>query len=164
MKKIDTSKSVIFSKKIADLKASLEYVGEEGYFSNFEDLSVCINGALKSVLVGDDVCHPYASMYDSYCYSFFIPKSLAVFVEEEPKKYRPYKNIYEFCNETGCEAVGEDVITIRTKKDKQEKLLLFTGYSETAVHLGAYLITFNGLLCDYEFLYDGEWCPLGIEE
>lgn len=59
---------------------------------------------------------------------------------------------------------GRDVLTIRNKKGKQEKLLLFTWYSDTAVHLGAYLITFAGLLCDYEYTLDGsEWLPFGIE-
>lgn len=165
MKKIDASKSLIFSRDVEDLKKSLEYLNQDGYFSNSKDFSEYKEATLDMVHVANFVFSPYTFMYDgdSHVFIYFIPKSKAVFVEEE-KKYRPYKDISEFCDETGCEEVGENLLTIRTKKDKQEKVLLFTGYSETAVHLGAYLITFNNLLCDYEFLYEGKWLSFGIEE
>lgn len=163
MKKIDTSKSLIFDKKIDNLKSSLEHIGEEGYFSN-NDFSVYIKGTLKSVLVSDKVDYPYTNKYDSHGFDYFIPKSKVVFIEEEPKKYRPFKNIDEFCNETGCEVVGEDLITIRNKNTKKDYVLLFVGYSDDEVHLGGYVLTFADLLKNYEFSYNDEWCPFGIEE
>lgn len=83
---------------------------------------------------------------------------------EKEKKLRPYKNISEFCNETGCEEVGVDVITIRNKSSKQEYVLLYVGYSDDTVHLGGYLITLKALFENYEFLYEDEWLPFGVEE
>ena len=47
-------------------------------------------------------------------------------------------------------------------------MLLYTGYSEDAVHLGGYVLTFDCLLKHYEFYNkcceDGEWHPFGVEE
>ena len=47
-------------------------------------------------------------------------------------------------------------------------MLLYTGYSEDAVHLGGYVLTFECLVKHYEFYNkcseDGEWLPFGVEE
>lgn len=99
MKKIDTSKSVVFSRGVEDLKKSLEYLNQYGYFSNSKDFSEYEEAKLSMVRVANFVWYPYDSTYecdgDSHVFSYFIPKSKAVFVEEEPKekKYRPLKTL-----------------------------------------------------------------------
>lgn len=169
MKKIDTKNSLIFDAKMA--KASLEYIGEDGYFSNFEDLSVCINGALKSVLVGDDVGHPYASMYDSHCYSFFIPQSKAVFIEEPAKKYRPFKDIGDFVSHMCLRDSGEvQFIGFRSKDCTSRYDLAYNGYEldmfgVAHIHLGSLTFTLYELFNNYEYeLNSFEWVPFGVEE
>lgn len=91
MKKIDTSKSLIFCSKVEDSKNSLEYLDQEGYFSNNKDFSEYKEAELTVVRVcnvANFVFSPYTFMRDGFRYSFsyFIPKNKAVFVEEEPKK------------------------------------------------------------------------------
>lgn len=168
MKKIDTKNSLIFDAKMA--KASLEYIGEDGYFSNFEDLSVCINGALKSVLVGDDVGHPYASMYDGHCYSFFIPQSKAVFIEEPAKKYRPFKDIGDFVSHMCLRDSGEVQFLKFRSKGGARYYLAYNGYEidtsgDVYIHFGSVAFTLNELFTHYEYELNGlEWLPFGVEE
>lgn len=168
MKKIDASKSLIFSRDVEDLKKSLEYLNQDGYFSNSKDFSEYKEATLDMVHVANFVFSPYTFMYDgdSHVFIYFIPKSKAVFVEEEKKKtYRPYKGIDEFCDETGCEVVGEDVITIKNKNTQKEYTLLYVGYSNEEVQLGGYILTFADLLKNYEYaLNNFEWLPFGVEE
>ena len=86
MKKIDINKSLIFGSKVEDVKNALEYLDQEGYFSNSKDFSEYEDGELDIVLVtkANFVFSPYKVMRDGFRYSFgyFIPKSKAVFVEE----------------------------------------------------------------------------------
>lgn len=56
MKKIDVSKSLIFSRNVEDLKNSLDYLYQDGYCSKCEDFSLYL--------------------------VIFIPKLKAVFIEE----------------------------------------------------------------------------------
>lgn len=167
MKKIDTSKSLIFGREVEDLKKSLEYLDQEGYFSDHpHDFSENVEDTLKSIAVGKYEIYPYETTYDGHYFGYFIPKSKVVFIEEEPKekKYRPFKDIGEFSFETCCEVLGDDVITIRNKNTQKEYVLLYIGYSDEEVHLGGYVFTFADLLKNYEFSYNDEWCPFGIEE
>lgn len=91
MKKIDTSKSLIFSQKIEDVKNALEYLDQEGYFSNSKNFLEYKEAKLDLVEVSNIanfIFSPYKFMCDDFKYSFgyFIPKSAVAFVEEEPKK------------------------------------------------------------------------------
>lgn len=88
MKKIDVSKSLIFGRKVKDIENSLEYLDQEGYFSNGKDFSDYEEAELEDVRVDNVIFHPYIFERDGFRYSFsyFIPKSKATFVEEEPKE------------------------------------------------------------------------------
>lgn len=166
MKKIDVKESKIYRfDSREDLSKAILLLGEKGYFSNTKDFTDCEYGTLIEVMGNVQVrSFPFVKRNNNAdgCYQYFIAEKAVVF--EKEKKMRPYKDVTEFSNETGCEVLGEDFITIRHKKDKQEIVLLFTGYSDTAVHLGAYLITYNGLFSNYEFLYGNEWVDFSIEE
>lgn len=166
MKKINIKESKIYRfDSREDLSQAILLLGEKGYFSNTKDFTKYGYGTLIEVMGNVQVrSFPFVKRNnnDDSCYQYFIAEKTVVF--EKEKKMRPYKDVAEFSNETGCEVLGDDYITIRNKKDKQEKVLLYTGYSDTAVHLGAYLITFNSLFSDYEFLYDNEWVEFSIEE
>lgn len=166
MKKIDVKESKIYRfDSREDLSQAILLLGEKGYFSDSDDFTECEYGTLIEVMGNVQVRSlPFVKRNnnaDNY-FKYFIAEKTIVF--EKEKKIRPYKDICEFSNETNCEEVGKDLLIIRNKKDKQEKVLLYTGYSNTAVHLGAYLITFNSLFSDYEFLYDNEWVDFSIEE
>ena len=88
MKKIDTSKSLIFSRNIEDFKNSLEYLNLGGYFSNSKDFSEYEEATLDVVQVAKSASSIYGFVREGNVHGFiyFIPKAKAVFVEEEPKK------------------------------------------------------------------------------
>ena len=142
-----------------------KYIGKVCYLSNdiakFSDLDNVDFDVLKYIGKG------YFFGGDKQ-FMFCLPLEFVKEKENKYKIFRPYKSISEFCNETGCEEVGADFITIRNKRRKQECVLLYTGYSEDAVHLGGYVLTFDTLLKHYEFYNkcgeDGEWLPFGVEE
>lgn len=152
----------IYSSTKNDIIDAINLISEKVYFSDDVNFESYKEGNLLEVSYRDNISYPFLGACGIGAYKYFIIAKDVKF--KEKKKLRPYRGVDEFSNETGCEVVGGDVLTIRNKKGKQEKLLLFTGYSDTAVHLGAYLITFTNLLCDYEYTLDGsEWLPFGIE-
>lgn len=171
MKKLDLSGVRIYANTKDDARDAIDLIGEEVYLSDWADFREYDKGTLVEVKYGHGISYSYPFLggigFDMEKYKYFILAKDAKFKDED-KIFRPYKSISEFCNETGCEEVGADFITIRNKKRKQECVLLYTGYSEDAVHLGGYVLTFDCLLKHYEFYNkcseDGEWYPFGVEE
>ena len=171
MEKLDLSGVRIYSNTKEDARDAIDLIREEVYLSDVLDFRSYIKGNLVSVCYANGFLHPFRGGNECIGpYKYFILAKDAKFKDEDKtnKIHRPYKSISEFCNETGCEEVGVDLITIRNKKRKQECVLLYTGYSEDAVHLGGYVLTFDCLLKHYEFYNkcgeDGEWIPFGIKE
>ena len=170
MKKLDLSGVRIYSNTKDDARDAIDLIGEEVFLSDYMDFRSYNKGNLIEVSFGDDISCLFQGEFGIEKYKYFILAKDAKFKDEDKayKIFRPYKNISEFCNETGCEEVGVDLITIRNKRRKQECVLLYTGYSEDAVHLGGYVLTFDCLLKHYEFYNkcceDGEWHPFGVEE
>lgn len=172
MKKIDTSKSLIFGSKLDDLKNSLEFLDQEGYFSNSKDFSEYTEAYLDVVEVADFVFSPYAYIYDGdrHVFEYFIPKSEVVFVEEEPKKktLRPFKSLEEFFNVTGFK-VG-DVVQIKRFSDLIYETAMLTciivseKFHRIYVIFGASARSFDELFKHYKYFKDGEWKPFGVEE
>lgn len=170
MSKLDLSGVRIYSNTRDDIADAINLVGEEVYLSDWADFRGYDKGNLLEVKYTHGVLYPFLGGNELGKYKYFILCKDAKFKEEEKtyKIFRPYKDISEFCSETGCEEVGMDAIIIRNKRRKQESVLLYTGYSEDAVHLGGYVLTFETLVKHYEFYNrcgkDGEWKPFGIEE
>ena len=181
MKKIDISNSLIFSNNLDDAKNSLEYLNQDGYFSNCKDFSEYEEADLDIVHVANFanfVYRPFCciSEGDGHFFSYFIPKTKAVFVEEEPKKktLRPFKSLEEFFNVTGFK-IG-DVVQIQ----KIGNLIYI--YEETAIltcirlynmderfhgieiSFGPNAYSFDELFKHYKYFKDGEWLPFGVEE
>ena len=169
-RKLDLSGVRIYANTKRDIVDAIDLIGEEVYLSDDANFKSYRKGNLLEVKYANGVTYPFLGGYEIGSYKYFILAKDAKFKDEEKtyKVHRPYKSISEFCNETGCEEVGVDLITIRNKKRKQECVLLYTGYSEDAVHLGGYVLTFDCLLKHYEFYNkcgeNGEWIPFGIEE
>lgn len=169
-RKLDLSGVRIYANTKRDIVDAIDLIGEEVYLSDDANFKSYRKGNLLEVKYANGVTYPFLGGYEIGSYRYFILAKDAKFKDEEKtyKVHRPYKSISEFCNETGCEEVGADLITIRNKKRKQECVLLYTGYSEDAVHLGGYVLTFECLLKHYEFYNKcgegGEWIPFGIEE
>ena len=178
MKKIDTSNSLIFSKNLDDAKDSLDYLGQEGYFSNSKDFSEYKEAELDIVHVANVanfVYRPYVSIVDGdgHSFSYFIPKSKAVFVEEEPKKktLRPFKSLEEFFNVTGFK-VG-DVVEIKNfaglAYEETTLITSFRYYTDNEFHgmyvvFGAVARPLSDLFKHYKYYKNGEWLPFGVEE
>ena len=175
MKKIDVSKSLIFSRNVEDLKNSLEYISQAGYFSNGDNFSEYEEAKLDVVQVAKFV----SSIYGFFCFfkihgfSYFIPKSKAVFIEEEPKqkKLRQFKSIDEFFNVTGFK-VGDVVQIKKFGNYPYNETSIFSGfrvfYEEE--NNGIFIIfcsnsrSLNELFKYYKFYKNGKWCRFGIEE
>ena len=84
MKKIDVTKSLIFSINVEDFKNSLDYLYLLGYFSNSDEFSEYEEDTLDLVQVAKVASSYYAFMRDGtkHAFKYFIPKSKVVFVEE----------------------------------------------------------------------------------
>lgn len=173
MKKIDidNSNTFVYDESIEDIKDVIEqHLGKYGYFSDDIDFNDYKEGALIRVDVRVGDCFNYCCNCgdDSNYYRYFIPKDKCVFVEKEEKKLRPFKDVAEFNNKTGCKAIG-DVIHIRTKTYNIEYFLAYVGYKikedgSQVVYLGIMCCPFDNLLNDYEYYSNGKWLPLGVEE
>lgn len=94
MKKIDINKSLIFSRKVEDLKNAMDYLYQCGYFSNSKDFSLYEEGTLDDVHASNFMFRPYEITHngDNQFFSYFAPESKVVFVREESKKkkLRPF--------------------------------------------------------------------------
>lgn len=178
MKKIDVSNSLIFGRKVEDIKNSLEYLDQECYFSNSKDFSEYKEAKLDIVRVcniANFAFNPYTYVHDGFRYSFsyFIPKSEVVFVEEEPEKkeLRPFKSLEEFFNVTGFK-VG-DVVQIKNVAglayEETSLITSFRLYTDEEFH-GVYVIfgavarPLDDLFKHYKYYKNGEWMPFGVEE
>ena len=177
MKKIDVSNSLIFGIKVEDVKNSLEYLDQEGYFSNSKDFSEYKEGELDIVRVSNvaNLFNPYAYLRDGfrYAFSYFIPKSEVVFVEEEPKKktLRPFESREEFFNVTGFK-VG-DIVQIKkfdnivyeeTATLTRIRLYLDGEYSRLEIYFGSNSCSLDELFEHYKYYKNGEWVRFGVEE
>ena len=172
-RKLDLSGVRIYSNTKDDILDAMDLIDEEVYMSNFSDFNtydICnLAGVVGIKHIASDSRHFLAEGDNGLGfreYRFFILAKDAKFKDEKTYKiFRPYESIDEFCIETGCVKVGTDLLTIRNKRRKQKCVLLYTGYSEDAVHLGSYVLTFEALVKHYEFYNKcGEWKPFGIEE
>ena len=178
MKKIDASKSLIFGRKVEDIKNSLEYLDQECYFSNSKDFSDYKEAKLDIVRVcniANYAFNPYTYVHDGFRYSFsyFIPKNKVVFVEEEPKKkaLRPFKSLEEFFNVTGFK-VGDIVQIKRFGNINYEETAILTSikfyldgaYRRVEICFGSTARSLNDLFKCCKYFKNGEWLPFGVEE
>ena len=171
MKKIDANKSLIFSRNIEDFKNSLEYLYLGGYFSNSEDFSEYEEATLDIVQVAKSASSIYGFVRDGNVHGFiyFIPKSKAVFVEEEHEKktLRPFKSIDEFFNVTGF-TIGEVVKIKNFVGYKYEETSILNGFrvytDETYAIFGAGSRSFDELFKHFKYYKNSKWCRFGVEE
>ena len=171
MKKINVNKSLIFSRNVEDFQNSLEYLNLSGYFSNRADFSEYEEATLDVVQVAKVSSSFYGFMRDGNVHNFiyFIPKSKAVFVEEEPKqkKLRQFKSIDEFFAETGF-VIGKVVHIKRFGNYPYSEKSIFCGFrvytNETYAMFGAGLRPLNELFKHYKYLKNGKWLRFGVEE
>ena len=174
MKKIDVSKSLIFSRNIEDFQNSLEYLNLSGYFSNSEDFSEYEEATLDVVQAAKHASSFYGFIRDGNVHNFiyFIPKLKAVFVEEpDQKKLRPFKSIDEFFAETGF-IIGDVVKIKKFGNYTYEEKSIFSGvrvYIDEEFHrkdaiFGASTHSFDELFKHFKYYKNGKWLRFGIEE
>ena len=177
MKKIDVSNSLIFGIKVEDIKNSLEYLDQEGYFSNSKDFSEYKEADLDIVRVSNvaNLFNPYAFVRDGFrfAFSYFIPKSEVVFIEEEPEKktLRPFKSLEEFFTVTGFK-VGDIVQIKRFGNLSYEetailtsiKLYLDGAYRRVEICFGSTARSLSDLFKCCKYFKNNEWLPFGVEE
>ena len=175
MKKIDVNKSLIFSRNIEDFKNSLEYLNQEGYFSNSEDFSEYEEATLDVVQVAKFSSSFYGFIREGkvHGFSYFIPNFKAMFVEEEHEKktLRQFKSMNEFFNVTGFK-VGDVVQIKKFGNYPYDETSIFSGFrvfTEEETN-GIFVIfcsssrSFDELLKHYKYLKNGKWLRFGVEE
>ena len=170
MKKIDASKSLIFSRNIEDFKNSLEYLYLGGYFSNSEDFSEYEEATLDVVQVAKSASSFYRFMREGNVHNFiyFIPKSKVVFIEEpKEKKLRPFNSIEEFFAETGF-VIGNVIHVKNVGNYPYTEKSIFCGFrvykNETYIIFGAGSRSFDELFKHFKYYKNGKWCRFGVEE
>lgn len=145
-----------------DIEKAKEFVGQKGYFANdlycFSVVETCYYDTLTEVFDGDS---PFKD--DDGCYwNLFIPERVLKPKPKE-KKYRPFKDINEFCIKTNFDA--GDTIRVYSKAQNSELHLMLVGWSDNELILGNLRRSFKELLEWFE-LWDGEekFIPFGVEE
>lgn len=143
-----------------------KYVGTECYMTDFidcfRDLSMCKKAVLTKIADGLDTPYVSGEDYFRFCLA-------SVFVEQKQTELRPF-TLNEF---TERFELGE-YIRFRLKDRTRSFCAQYIGNeyrSETeddpdddGVHLGAYAISLQDLLDDYEYRVGDEWRPFGVEE
>ena len=172
MKKINTNKSLIFSRNIEDLKKSLDFLHQDGYCSNSTDFSEYREGTLNGVHASNFMSRPYELTCngDNQFFSYFIPKSKVAFVEEE-KTLRQFKSIEEFFEVTGFK-IGDIVQIKKFGNYTYEEKSIFSGvrvYIDKEFHrkdaiFGASTHSFDELFKHFKYFKNGKWCRFGVEE
>ena len=163
----------IYSNTKDDIVAAMNLIGEEVYLSDDENFRSYREGHLLEVKYANGVTYPFLGGYEIGSYRYFILAKDAKFIEETPKKLRPFTSTYEFTQVTGCD-IG-DVITIRRIDGTFEESCVVNGYRYCSntdpskpgivyVTLGAFKYSLQELLLYFEYRKDGEFLPLGIEE
>lgn len=167
MLKIDTEKSIILGMTENDTDGLK--LGMQGYFSNSSSFINYVEGELDGFTYGEFMTtqENLDGDYADQWYAYFIPEDKVVFIEEEPKKLRPFKNIYEFKRITSC-AIG-NVIIYKKKDCDAEYTVLLNGYvlmngNVLGVYLGRRSYTLEELSDDYLYYDNGKWHPFGVEE
>lgn len=146
-----------------DIEKAKEFIGQKGYFANdlycFSVVETCYYGTLTEV--SKDGTSPFKD--DDGCYwNLFIPESVLKPKPKE-KKYRPFKDINEFCIKTNFDA--GDIIRVYSKQQNTELHLMLVGWSDNELILGNLRRSFKELFENFE-LWDGEekFIPFGVEE
>lgn len=167
MRKIDIEKSIILGMTENDTDGLK--LGMQGYFSNNGSFNNYVEGELDGFTYGEFMTtqENLDGDYADQWYAYFIPKDKVVFIEEEPKKLRPFKNIYEFKRITSC-AIG-NVIIYKKKGCSTEYTVLLNGYALVeddvlVVYLGTVCYTLEELRDGFLYYDNGKWHPFGVEE
>ena len=171
MKTLNLENVKIYTNAKDDIVAAMDLIGEEVYLSDDENFRSYREGHLLEVKYANGVTYPFLGGYEIGSYRYFILAKDAKFIEETPKKLRPFTSTYEFTQVTGCD-IG-DVITIRRIDGTFEESCVVNGYRycyssskprTVYITLGAFRYSLQELLLYFEYRKDGEFLPLGIEE
>ena len=154
-------------------------VGDEGYFAdNIEELKTEVNRTRTIAEIFDD--HVFCFRTPTNRYSFFLPLDAVKEDKPKEKKYRPFKNLYEFYQflSFNSHITEEDFTPVML-------LDLYFKYREKKALRVASTIVINridvdlkgicepniegknlGLWFDYAEIMndDGEWQPFGVKE
>ena len=154
-----------------DVVDAISIIGQDVYMSDTADFKNYYKCRLTGVRAMEHNAFPFVGNdeHQSIIYKYCILAEDAKFKEEKEKKLRPFKSVFEFNRETGCEKLG-DIITFKMINGKFDETCIFTGYrflkedNQTIILLGGMGYTFKELKEDYLYLKDGEFIPFGIEE
>lgn len=152
------------------------YIGKEGYFGDsLSELDTQVRGAFISILTAvydddtDKVSQPFGNS-DDEIWGLFLPADK---VKEEPKKYRPFRDIAEFEGTLGL-VVGSRIVYRLKCNPRVEINGLFSGYLTSSIEGSKDNILLSGFThpIDLEQAYEGIerlapeglWLPFGVEE
>ena len=166
-----------------DVEEAKQFIGKKGYFcdhrSGFTNISNLVEDVLRDITPDDNYCEVYKTNCTSW--EYFLPKEWIKESEEKPeKKYRAF-SLNEFLERF---KIGE-ALYIRFKRDKAERVVVFTEYStpphkddgndtesvcltgiehhKSVVCLGMREYYLATLFDCYEYFDGKEWQPFGTE-
>ena len=173
MKTLNLENVRVYTNTKDDIVDAINLIGEEVYLSDDENFRSYREGHLLEVKYANGVAYPFLGGYEIGSYRYFILAKDAKFVEERPKKLRPFISVKEFTQITGCDI--DDWITIRRIDGTFEELCIVNGYRYCSntdpskpgtvfITLGAFRYSLQELLLYFEYRKDDEWYPFGVEE
>lgn len=173
---IELDKRIIKGKRpldCFDTKTAKQFLGKEGYFSDYLNVYANISIMKEDVLQSLDEHHNNEHYDGTYIasrvkWNFFLP---AEWVKEEKKepKYRPF-SLEEFLY---IFSMGNR-IDFKKKNDGEVKRAMFTGYitdderiddktpEAVELMLGCFHYSLFSLFEDFELFFDGKWQPFGM--
>ena len=173
MKTLNLENVKIYTNAKCDIVDAMNLIGEEVYLFDDVNFKPYKKGCLLEVKYANGVTYPFLGGYEIGSYRYFILAKDAKFIEETPKKLRPFTSTYEFTQVTGCD-IG-DIITIRRIDGKFEESCVVNGYrycldadpskpGVVYITLGAFRYSLQELLIYFEYREDDdEWRPFGVE-
>lgn len=162
-----------------DAEIAKQFIGKKGYFSDYLSEYTRITNAEEDVLQSLDEHHDEAYVGTHNKWGFFLPAEWVKEPKEPEKKYKAF-TLNEFLERF---KIGE-AIYIRFKKDRAERVVVFTEYPipphkdegndtesvcltgiehhKSVVCLGMREYYFTTLFDCYEYFDGKEWQPFGI--
>lgn len=174
-KEEEKNKMKVFDKKDvfswANAEDAKEYIGKEGYFAH--TLSQLNERIQKSDFerlekIDDSNTNCFCKESDgAMCYwSMFLPADKVKEVEE-PKKYRPFKNLNEF-----KQCISKDTLTcldhgieiIDMSNNSQYRLMILGTFTNGIIFPLYGALTFERLFKRFKININGSWQPFGMLE
>lgn len=150
--RLNVEESLVLASNRIDVRQA--NIGDAGYFSNDKDFNSYHVGYIDAIRDYDTKNGSYGTWckYEHKWFKYFIIKEAVSF------EHRPFDDIKEFEQVTGCSEIGKSIIVLRNIHTDEIMNFLYVGnfgYTAHDVCLGGRTFDFDELYDTYRFI-DGE--------